>query len=235
MTSLIANAIIVLLKMARKTKVQLQKEKIEEAYWDAILVEGKVPETVYGLCKSIEIKEAEFYDHYASLEAIESAFWASGVEETLAILEKDKDVAEYDVNQKLLAFFYTYFAHIQAHRSRFVKHFPCLLQNGLHCGVKQKSMETAFTSFAKELIQQGLAEGHIADRKGLMKLYPHALFQHFKVIIHYYIKDQSEQFQDTDAFIEKTVKLAIESMGSGVLDSAIDTVRFLLRNSVFAR
>jgi len=215
LTSLIANAIIVLLKMARKTKVQLQKEKIEEAYWDAILVEGKVPETVYGLCKSIEIKEAEFYDHYASLEAIESAFWASGVEETLAILEKDKDVAEYDVNQKLLAFFYTYFAHIQAHRSRFVKHFPCLLQNGLHC--------------------QGLAEGHIADRKGLMKLYPHALFQHFKVIIHYYIKDQSEQFQDTDAFIEKTVKLAIESMGSGVLDSAIDTVRFLLRNSVFAR
>jgi len=91
-------------------------------------------------------------------------------------------------------------------------------------------MRNSFRKHIKTLIQQGLNEQSIADRKKLTELYDAGLFEHFKFIIGYYIKDNSPAFQDTDAFIEKSVGLFIESARGGVLDSAIDLVRFLSRH-----
>ena len=221
--------------MARRTKIQIQLDKIEDAYWDSILLEGKVPHSVYALCKSIDLKEVDFYDHYASLDAIEAKYWESTVVETIESIEADTDYAEYGFEQKMLAFYYTYFAHIQGSRSRFVSHFPSLKKCGLHAGAKLQGMESKFNAFIAGILEQGMSEGGVVDRKQLNKIYPKALFEQFRILIQYYCQDHSEKFQDTDAFIEKTVKLGMDAMGSGVLDSAIDVVRFLMRNSPLAK
>ena len=63
------------------------------------------------------LDEGAFYESYAGFEAIEASYWKRLIEETLEVLEKDEDYAEYPAEQKLLAFFYTFFAHVQKHRS----------------------------------------------------------------------------------------------------------------------
>ena len=86
--------------MARRTKAQIQKEKIEQAYWDSILLHGKAPPSVYALCKELGLEETDFYTSYASLNAIESGFWSLTVEQTIEVLQADEDYAEYDFQQK---------------------------------------------------------------------------------------------------------------------------------------
>ena len=89
-------------------------------------------------------------------------------------------------------------------------------------------MRSEFLEFAHRLIDHGRETGEIADRRGLTSLYPGILYVHLRWVIDQYLKDESEGFERTDAFIEKTVTLAFDLFRSQALDSAADLLRFLL-------
>jgi hypothetical protein len=90
-------------------------------------------------------------------------------------------------------------------------------------------MRHRFIEFAKEIITQGIEDGSVADRKKVSEKYPELLFEQFRSIIEFHRKDQSTEFQDTDALIEKSVRFSADVARSGTLDSAFDLGRFLLR------
>lgn len=200
------------------------RNDLQEAYWKYLLVEGKRPKSVYAFMDSLERDEAEFYKYYASMESIESAYWEATVDETIHVLEKDDDYAEYPADQKILAFFFTYITHIQGNRSRFVKYFPKPCMSVPH---SIKAMKHRFKSYAEGIVSEGIQQGVFADRKKLTEYYDRFMFMHFWAIIHFYIKDSSTDFQDTDAFIEKSTHFAIQTAADGVLESGFDFVRFM--------
>ena len=51
---------------------------------------------------------------------------------------------------------------------------------------------------------------------------------HFRAVISFLIKDESQQFERTDAFIEKTVAFAFDVLRTQAIDSAFDLARFLV-------
>jgi len=203
-----------------------EKDKLVNQYWKHLLTEGSRPASVFAFSEQLGQEESAFYEHFSSFESLEGSYWKSTVEETVATLHEDSDYANYPADQKLLAFFYTWFAHVQKHRSRLVKYFPKM---GL-CGMKTlQPMRHSFLSYATELIKKAVEDGTIADRKKLNDYYDRALFEHFRMLIEFYRNDNSDGFQDTDAFIEKSTQLAIDSAHNGVIDSALDLARFMLR------
>lgn len=213
-------------KSAQKKRASRKSPDVVSMYWDHLLTHGERPKSVYAFCKDVGIEEAEFYQHASSFESIESKYWQGTVAETIEVLEADEDYSNYDTHQKLLAFCYTYFAHVQKHRSRLVEYFPCreqIMPNNL------TGMRSTFVTWADELVHAGIDAGEIADRKKLNSLYGKGLFEQLRFLIEYYRKDTSENFQDTDALVEKSVKFFSESARSGVLDSALDLARFMLR------
>ncbi len=173
---------------------------------------------------SLQRDEAEFYQSFASLDAIEAHYWQSTVDGTIEVLEADADYAEYPADQKLLAFFFTYITHIQSNRSRFVGYFP---KPGLSMSDRLKGMSNSFKAYAKDIVTEGVEQGIFADRKKMLDYYDRLIWMHFLAVIHFYIKDSSEDFQDTDAFIEKSTHFGIQSAAHGVLESGFDFVRFL--------
>ena len=197
---------------------------ISHAYWHHLLTKGKRPESVYAFAYELGFDEGEFYQHASSFEALEASYWASLVEETIEVLHSDEDYAEYEAEQKFLAFFFTFFTHIQSNRSRLTQFFP-----RLGCMKTLKPMRAAFVEYAKGVIAQGISEGSIADRKKFSEKYPELIFEQLRGLIEFHRKDESEGFQDTDAFIEKSVRFGSDMARSGSLDSAFDLGRFLLR------
>ena len=202
----------------------LSRELLEDHYWHILLTEGKRPKSVYALAQSVGIEEAEFYKHASSFESIEAGYWDRLIEETICVLHDDSDYADYSSQQKVLAFLYTFFVHAQKNRSRIVEFFP---RPG--CSSALKPMRKRFIDFSSAIIAQGVDEGSIADRKILTDKYPQLLFEQFRAIVEFYRKDHSVEFQDTDALIEKSVRLGADIARSGSLDSAFDLGRFLLR------
>ncbi len=70
-----------------------------------------------------------------------------------------------------------------------------------------------------------LAKWHVVGP--LSKTYPQGLFGHFVTAVEFNLADDSAGFERTDAYIEKSVKLAFDVIGTQALDSAFDLVRFL--------
>ena len=153
--------------MAKASKKKpFTKDDLEHHYWHIILTHGKRPVNVYAFVQELEIEETEFYKHVASFEALEARYWERLVEESIAVLGDDDDYADYSSDQKLLAFFYTFFQHAQKHRSRMVEFFP-----SPGCSKVIKPMRKRFLHYAKEIVDQGLEEGSVADRKNLTDKY----------------------------------------------------------------
>lgn len=217
-------------KAAKDASTTKSGAELEKQYWHELLTTGKRPSSVYAFTQAIGMEEADFYQHAASFEALEAAYWDRLVAETIDVLHQDKEYADYSCDQKTLAFFYTFFLHAQKNRSRLVEFFP---RPG--CFKTLKPMRHRFIEFAREVINEGIEDGSIADRKKLSEKYPELLFEQFRGIIEFHRRDQSDEFQDTDAFIEKSVRFSADIARAGTLESAFDLGRFLIRSLTVPR
>ncbi|MEM9226804.1 MAG: TetR family transcriptional regulator C-terminal domain-containing protein [Verrucomicrobiota bacterium] len=207
-------------------------EKLTEAYLAHLLDHGKPPASVYKFCQELKIPEKDFYSKYPSFKALEGHIWKALFSDTHAVLEKDKDYAGYPVRQKLAAFYYTFFEAALNRRS-FIELRFAGFPGGLACP-SLKKFQDAFEEYAQGLIKEGQESGEIAERGKLADLYPGGIFAQWVFIVDFWLKDESEQFSRTDALIEKSVALGFDAIGTQVVDSAFDFVRFLAGKNVTA-
>ena len=206
----------------------MERQQIEKSYWDDVLKSGSKPVSVYAFCDKHEIAESDFYQHYSSFHGLEGNYWKSLVVDTVAILENDEDAKGYDSHQRLLAFYYTFFENVLKHRSRFVARFPKGLSPGSNGSLKGFNQE--FKKFANSLLAQAREEGAVrsCENNRFQQVQEHGLYAQLRTLINFYRQDSSDGFEDTDAFIEKSVKPAFEAARMPLVDSGIDLLRFTL-------
>jgi len=188
--------------------------------------EGHPPRSVARFCKSLGITEALFFKHFPSLHALEKAFWRGWISEIITAVEEGEDWCEFTARERYLAFLFALTQSATERRSLLLERFHDISPLS-HPGALE-GMRAEFLDFADRLIERGSETGEIADRRGLTTLYPGILYIHLRWVIDQYLKDESEGFERTDAFIEKTVTLAFDLFRSQALDSAADLLRFLL-------
>lgn len=203
---------------------------LKDKYKEYLLTEGKVPGSVFLFTKELGMKEAEFYQYFGSFEGIESVIWQEFMEETLAALSNEKLYAEYSSREKLLAFFYTLIERLKKDRS-YVKHTvenrvkkPEILPSFL------RKFREGFVDYVQALIKEGYEKGEIVKRPVISKGYKDGLWVQLMFVIGFWLRDDSANFQNTDAAIEKSVNLAFDFMGEGPLEKMIDFARFLYQN-----
>ena len=206
----------------------MNREEIEAAYWDDTLKRGSQPASVYAFCDKHGLTEGQFYEHFSSFYAIEGSYWKSLVSDTVSALNSDEDAQNYDAHQKLLAFYYTFFENILQHRSRLTTRFPKGLSPGSNSCLKGFNQE--FKKFSEHLLAQAREEGAIrsCDNNRLQEAQEHGLYAQLRTLINFYRQDSSDGFEDTDAFIEKTVKFGFDAARMPLVDSGIDLLRFAL-------
>lgn len=210
-------------KNPKKSKAAARS--LEDAYWESVLEHGQVPTSVYHFCKEQGIEEAEFFRKYGSFEAIEKNFWEGLVRETVEVIDADPEAAGYDARQLLLAFYFTFFEGLLSCRSRFLLRFPGAtdLRGNVLAGVRQ-----AFDAFAERVIAKGREEGSIAKAGPLDKLIDKGLWPQFLFLLDFHKRDTSAGCEDTDALIEKSVRLFFEASRLPVFEAALDLVKFLV-------
>jgi len=213
-------------KSPKKSGNKSSATKIESAYVEYLLTEGKQPASVFKFCLDLSIKENDFYALYGSFDAIESKIWKGFIDKTITRLKVDKSFDSFIVREKILAFYYTLFEELKANRSfvlfqlqpfRKIELVPSYL----------RECKKSFESFFEEILSEGKGNGEVAQRPYLDKRYPQLFWVHFGFILLFWKEDSSADFEKTDAAIEKSVNLAFDLIGKGALDSAIDFAKFM--------
>ena len=205
---------------------------LKPAYLDYLRRHGHAPKTVFAFADAQGITEGEFYRHYASFAVIDREAWAEFGREARAQAAQEPAWQGYGAREKLLAFYYTLLEILKNNRSfalltlgrsqrRQFAVVPTVL----------KQFEAEFKDFVQELLQEGRATGEVASRPFLQDGYGRIFLRQLQFLLLYFVRDESANFERTDAAVEKAVTLSFDLVGRNTFDSALDFGRFLLQKS----
>lgn len=203
----------------------MERREIIERYRHCILETGSAPPSIFAFARDLDISERDFYENFGSFEGLEARIWEDMVRETIDGVESGPEWAGFSAHQKLLTFYFAFCEKVLDNRSFFLVRFPRLQQGRPPASLS--GMGAAFSEFAGRIIDEGLETGELASRGPLTNAYRMGFFGHFLSVIDFNLSDSSQGFERTDAYIEKSVRLAFDVVGTQALDSAFDLLRFL--------
>lgn len=211
-------------------------EKIRKAYTEYVLENGKQPVSIFQFAKKLKIAEADFYNDYASFDAIEADIWLQFFNEAKATVEADTTYQNYSVREKLLAFYYTWIELLKAHRSFVVYSFGRLKMTGPGAGGREpksrilEPFKDAFFDYARDLLAEGRESKEVEPRPFVTDRYPNALWAQTLFLLDFWVRDSSRNFEKTDTAIEKAVNTAFDLIGRSPLDTLFDFAKFMYQN-----
>ncbi|MEO6682565.1 MAG: TetR family transcriptional regulator C-terminal domain-containing protein [Ginsengibacter sp.] len=215
-----------------KVKPPITVEQISESYIDYVLTNNEPPKSVYVFSKMLGINESEFYNYFASFEAIESNLWESLTSKTITLSASQEIWAQYSSREKTLSFFYSYIELLKSRRS-FIVYSLKNKCNSLITPSTLSRTRIVFEEFAEQILQEGLETGELADRKLFTKRYKDALWIQFKFIVNFWIQDSSAEFEKTDEAIEKGINVTFDLFQRSPIDNLFEYGKFLSQNTKF--
>jgi hypothetical protein len=179
----------------------------------------KAPKTIYELAKLVGWEEAEVYKYFNSIEGLEEYIAKSTINEGLERLKNDNNYLEYAGREKTLAFYYTWLEILKCNRSYILKTNSCKIpfNNKFLTYIRCEIIE-----YAKTIIKLAEASGEIASRPPFNKLYPLKFYIATSLIFKCWINDTSNEFEKTDACVEKTINFLFDTLATGAIDSGAD-------------
>jgi hypothetical protein len=203
------------------------RDLILGAYKDFVLMEGKEPASVYLLGKKAGFSEAEFYQHFSTVPQVGADIWKALLEETEASVRNNPEYATFTGRDKLLLFYFSLVQHLKKERSFVNWSASGWIKPGRH-GAARKLVSSWVKDFMEGVLREAEASGEVKGRGKIGNHYADALLLQFWFILDFWIKDESQDFEDSDALIEKSLGLAFDLLGEGPLEKALDLGRFLL-------
>ena len=208
----------------------MDKAQIKQAYLTFVRHENSTPASVFIFTNKLGIPEAEFYQFYPTFAAIDRDIWADYGREAREKAALEPVWATYGAREKLLAFYYMLLELLKQNRS----YALMSLRRSLHRmpGLTPKVLDDfrrEFEEFVTDILEEGRRTGEVASRPLITEGYPRFFYQQALFVLGYFAKDESVNFERTDAAVEKAVTLSFDLVGRNTLDSAVDFVRFLVQ------
>lgn len=206
------------------------REDLINRYMNYVLEQGHPPGNIYKFCKEGKIKEEEFYAHFGSFKGLQQAVWEAFYNNTIELLQKNKEYNDFNSKDKLLSFFYTFFELLTANRSY-------VLISSDHGGLKDKSSEyktlrKKIRSFAEDLIAADNEEksSNLLERN--TKIFAEGAWWHFMFLFKFWVDDNSPGFEKTDMAIEKSVNTVYDLFDNTPLENILDFGKFLVKEGL---
>jgi hypothetical protein len=216
--------------MATK-KTTITKEKIVSAYMNYVLENGEKPKSVYLFAKLNGFTEAEFYNFYGTIEIIEKEIFNIFLENTIDLLHKDPNYEGYDMQTKMLSFYFTFFELLSANRSYVtmsLKKHDSKLKNLMELS----KLRTSFKNYVSDIITDEYRTKQESFQDFQTKTLQESSWIQLLLTMKFWLDDTSAAFEKTDIYIEKSVKVSFELMNVAPLDSLIDFGKFIFKEKI---
>ena len=215
--------------MAKKKSIS--QTDIIRFYVDYVLMHDHKPKSVYAFAKDNNFDESKFYEFFSSFEALEQSIFKVFFDNTYNALEKSEDYQNFDPQNKLLSFYFTFFENLTANRS-YVVHALKGNKDDMKSLRVLSQLKRSFNNYIERLginlidVQQDQLQK--IQTRGLKES---AWFQ-LLVTMKFWLDDTSTSFEKTDIFIEKSVRASFDLINITPLKSIIDFGKFLFKEKM---
>jgi len=219
--------------MEKAAKVKKEKTwdatHFTKAYIEHALEHGNPPVSIFAFTKKLGAKESDFYTYFNSFSALERDIWHTWMKETIEVVENDESYRAYSVREKLLAFYFSWLETLRENRS-FVQMKKDAIKKQMGMPDYLKSMHQAFGRYISDLMLEGKDTMEVAERP-FSGQYDKAFWAQLIFITNFWLNDDSKNFEQTDAAVEKSVNFAFDLIAKGALDSFLDLAKFLFQSA----
>lgn len=219
--------------MATKKKI-ITKDDIVSMYMNEVLEKGQKPKSVYHFVKENDFTEAEFYSFFGTLEGLEKEIFRLFLVNTIDLLHKNSDYQEYDMKNKMLSFYFTFFEILTANRSYVLQSLK-LDRNPLKNLVQLTSLRESFKEYVSEILTDDYRLEQEKFQKFQEKGIQESAWLQLMMTIKFWMDDESAAFEKTDIFIEKSVNASFELMNVAPLNHLIDFGKFLFKEKIYSK
>ncbi|KAF2514334.1 TetR family transcriptional regulator C-terminal domain-containing protein [Flavobacterium foetidum] len=218
--------------MEAKNKI-ISKEDIVSLYMDTVLEKGQRPKSVYHFAKENNFDESEFYAFFGTLEGLEKEIFRMFFSNTVDLLHKNEEYQQYDMKNKMLSFYFTFFEVLTANRSYVVEALK-LQRNPLRNLAQLSALRDDFKGYVSEILTDDYRLEVEKLQKFQEKTIQESAWVQLLMTIKFWIDDASPAFEKTDIFIEKSVNASFELMNVAPINHLIDFGKFLFKEKVYS-
>ena len=204
------------------------KNQIVSEYVKYCLKSGHAPANVFLFCETLNLTESEFYNHFSSLEKVEEYVLVSRWETIAANFAADEQFASYSITEKMLTLYFAFIESVREIRSYLLWKYQDW-KNPMDQIKGLMGLRSAFQATVSPLLDAASISGEVPDRKVISKLNVEALGMNLAFVLHFWLKDDSADFERTDACIEKSVQLTMDFVGRNAVDKLFDLGKFLFQ------
>lgn len=215
-------------------KESISKEDIVSKYMEEVLEKGQKPKSVYHFAKENDFDEAEFYAFFGTLEGLEKEIFRMFFANTIDLLHKNEEYQQYDMKNKMLSFYFTFFEVLTANRSYVVEVLK-IDRNPLKNLVQLTSLRESFKEYVSEILTDDYRIEVEKLQKFQEKTIQESAWIQLMLTIKFWKEDDSAAFEKTDIFIEKSVNASFELMNVAPMNHLIDLGKFLFKEKVYSR
>lgn len=219
--------------MATKN-VKITKDSVVSLYMNYVLENQKQPKSVYHFAKENDFEEASFYSFFGNFERLEKEIFQLFFTNTLNLLQANEAYLGYEMKDKMLSFYFTFFEILSANRSYVVqalKSNPNPLKNLVQLTLLRES----FKEYTKDILTddyrveqeklQGFQEKAIQESAWLQLMFT----------IKFWLDDASPAFEKTDILIEKSVNTTFELMRIAPFNQLLDLGKFIFKEKIYSK
>ena len=208
----------------------MEKQEIIKAYSNYVLDKNRRPESMYIFAKELNIEEAEIYEQFTGFSQIEEEIINHFIQNSIDLTLNNSKDEETGSKEKLLTFYFTLVEVFKMNRS--LVNFILPIERGELIRFKpMKRSKKTFLSFLNSLKIEAPALSFIPNMEFKDKAIATGAWIQFCSIVFYWLKDSSSNFEKTDIFIEKSLRLSFDLKESSVMESFIDFGKFMFNKS----
>ncbi len=204
----------------------MDSTQIQQAYSAYISKHNERPKNMAFFAESMKIDESNIYEYFTSFNMIEESILNHFVKNAIG-LSKQGD-QEMHPKESILTFYYTFIEVLKSNRSLVLFILPKNKISSLKTKVLNQS-RSSFLEFLKELNIDFSAFSFIPNSDIKDKTSDVLAWIQFESILWYWVKDESVNFERTDVFIEKSLKLSFEIIESNIPESLVDFGKFIFK------
>jgi hypothetical protein len=214
-------------------KKKTTEEQIIAHYMDDVLSEESQAKSVHAFAKRHNFEESEFYNFFNGFEHLQEEIFAAFGRNTIQMIEQSQEYGQYQTQQKLLSFYFTFFELLTANRSYVMAQLK---------GNKDKlsalkalgALRRVFVNFVERLGVVNVDFKSDQLNKLRDKGVSESLWLQLLVTMKFWMDDRSKGFEKTDVFIEKSIKAQFDLIDTAPVHSVFDLAKFLWKENAMA-
>jgi hypothetical protein len=168
------------------------------------------------------------------LEGLEKEIFKMFFTNTVDLLHKNEEYQQYDMKNKMLSFYFTFFEVLTANRSYVVEVLK-IDRNPLKNLTQLSSLRESFKEYVSEILTDDYRIEVGKLQKFQEKTIQESAWIQLLLTIKFWKEDDSAAFEKTDIFIEKSVNASFELMNVAPMNHLIDLGKFLFKEKVYSR